>query len=653
MSSASKVVAVAALLAILAAAFWFANSERAPDLPTAEAAESESKPAADLALPDAVTAPERESVAPQAPPATTKPAPNDASLSVSKDKPSTDLIARVRARFVDPAGQPWDRVSFSDASDGDPSTTAGPDGRAELVFEHLRGERDQNIQFVASREGCATRAMRGTLVPGQLLDLGEVVIERECRIQGLVHDNKDKGLADITVGLALVDIRESNMARLRRHGSSVFDRSIVAKSDERGHFDLRGIPAGSWRLWGKGDARGYGVSEPFELHAGEQKLDLDFEVPALLATDSIQGIVLDPAGQGVPGANLSISYTSDHESGTSGENARPDGTFEILIQLDLLNDLVASDKDHRWGDAALRDVPPGARGLVLQLQDPSAQPKAKLRIHGPGNEPVREAKVESRAGKPNSYTSNFVATKELDPGTYEFQVPLASFGMAVSAQGYLGSELIKFDPASFPAETEVALALAPVLRGRVRADGKAIEGAVIEAKREHKRGTLTFNGFPCLMAPHEQVHTKSAADGSFSLPLESQEAVYLRCTALGFASTVVGPFDVGGSPAPIDIELNAGGAIEGRVRGKDGNPVVGAIVGVTCGDGHPRTMRSGHDGVFRFEGLSTRGWIVIERDIEFRTDYTNTNSNDEESHVDWSCEVTAGRTTYRDLVLDH
>ncbi|HTF86993.1 MAG TPA: hypothetical protein VK843_01195 [Planctomycetota bacterium] len=653
MSSATKVVAVGAMLAILAAAFWFANSEQAPDLPTAEAAEPDSKPAAQPALPDAVTAPERESVTPEATPDATKPAANEAPSPTSKDKPSTDLTARVRARFVDTAGQPWDRVSFRDASDGDPSTTGGPDGRAELVFEHLGGERDQNIQFVATREGCATRAMRGTLVPGQVLDLGEVVLERECRIQGLVHDDKGKGLPDITVGLALVDIRENNAGRLRRHGSSVFDRSIVAKSDERGHFDLRGIPAGPWRLWGKGDARGYGVSEAFELHAGEQKLDADFEVPALLATDSIQGIVLDPSGQGVPGANLSISYSTDHESGTSGETARPDGTFEILIQLDVVNDLVASDKDHRWGDASLRDIPPGARGLVLQLLDPSAQPKAKMRIHGPGNEPVREAKVQSRAGRPNSYTSNFVATKELEPGIYEFQVPLASFGMAVSAQGYLDSELIKFDPASFPAETEVALALAPVLRGRVRADGKAIEGAVIEAKREHKRGTLTFNGFPCLMSPHEQVHTKSAADGSFSLALESEEAVYLRCTAAGFAATVVGPFDVGGSPAPVDIELNAGGTIEGRVRGKDGNPVVGAIVGVTCGDGHPRTMRSGHDGVFRFEGLSTRAWVVMESEIEFRTDYTNTNSNDEESHVDWSVEVNAGRTTYHDLVLDH
>ena len=215
--------------------------------------------------------------------------------------------------------------------------------------------------------------------------------------------------------------------------------------------------------------------------------------------------------------------------------------------------------------------------------------------------------------------------------------------------------MIKFDPANFPAETEVRLALAPVLRGRVTANGVPLGGANIESKRALQANSdLTFNGFPCVMAPHTQVQATAAADGSFSLMLQAEKSVYLRCSAPGFAASIFGPIQVDSAPALIEIELNVGGAIEGHVRAEDGTTVVDAIVGVTCGDGHPRTMRSGHDGVFRFEGLTTtRPWLVLEREAEFRTDVTSTSSSDKEAHIDWSCEVTVGRTTYHDLQLNH
>ena len=101
---------------------------------------------------------------------------------------------------------------------------------------------------------------------------------------------------------------------------------------------------------------------------------------------------------------------------------------------------------------------------------------------------------------------------------------------------------------------------------------------------------------------------------------------------------------------PIEIELTLGGAIEGRARAKDGTPVVGAIVGISCGDGHPRTMLAGHDGVFRFEGLSVGPWLVMQCDEEIG-DSTSVGSNSKHPKIDWSCTVSAGRTTYFDLTL--
>jgi hypothetical protein len=100
----------------------------------------------------------------------------------------------------------------------------------------------------------------------------------------------------------------------------------------------------------------------------------------------------------------------------------------------------------------------------------------------------------------------------------------------------------------------------------------------------------------------------------------------------------------------MEIALQVGGAIEGRALAQDGTPVEGAIVGITCGDGYPRTMRSGLGGVFRFEGLSVGRWLVLERPVEL-TDSTSTSFQRKPQHIEWSCDVNAGKTTHFDLIL--
>ena len=489
---------------------------------------------------------------------------------------------------------------------------------------------------------------------GQLVDLGELVLEPECRIQGMVHDENGAGLADVKIGIATTMYQSKDLDQLRRSGVSDGDDLIVTRSDARGFFDLRGLSPGKWLVWGKGESRGNGASEPIELKSGELKSGVDFLVPAFLAVDSIRGRVLDPAGAGAADVRVASTFLTQFGSGSGEVETKQDGTFEIQVMQDAPYELVANDKQHGNRSAPMRNVMPGARDVVLQLLDASSMPTARLRVRGPENEPVGSLKFDMRIRNgSSSYMGSLLTSRELEPGLHEFEVPLKPFGLIVSSQGYLASERIELDPATLAKETLVLLERAPILRGRVIADGKPLGGALVGAQRAVAKGkSYFFNDFPALMMQDSGASATCAADGSFELSLDSKQSAYLRCTAPGFAATVAGPFSIDNTKGPIEIRLDVGGTIQGRVLAKDGSLVVGAIVGVTCGDAHPRTMRSGSDGAFRFEGLSAGHWLVQERKEEFRTDETSSRTGPKEQHISWSCEVVAGRTTYYDLQLD-
>jgi RNA polymerase sigma factor (sigma-70 family) len=650
MGSALKLSFAAAALAVVGAGMWMVRESPVAEPLAGEApvALEDPRPAPQRAEPVRGEAPSMELRAPVAGSSATGAA--AAPAPVDPEAPPVTPTGTVKARFVDSAGNPWERVSFRRASEPEPAAVSGPDGRVALELPAAGGGFDSLTQLVASRPGCALRTLRAAIPPGGTVDLGELVLEREARIRGVVRNEQGQGLAEVQVGLSPLDHQEQNAGRLRRQGSHLFDHSILTRSKAGGVFELAGVPAGAWRLWGQSEEGAYGVSEPFEVLAGEEELDADFVVPALRETDVLTGVVLDPSGVPVAGAEVMLSYEVEHESGTTGATTDAQGKFQFLLMLETPSDLVANDPDRRWGEAAVRGVPPGARDIVLQLGDPASQPKSRLRVSGPQGEAVSKLELHSRAGRPNSYSDTHVPTTELEPGVHEFSVPMASFGLEVIAEGYIASPLIPFDPAALPDEVLVRLEAAPVIVGLVRAKGLALAGAVVEAQRAVDY-RLTLNGFPCRMSNSADAEATSGQDGQFRLSLESRQPVYLRCTAAGHAPTIVGPIRVDVGPAPVTIDLGPGGSIEGRVLGADGSGVAGVIVGITNGDGHPRTLRSGHDGKFRFDTLAEGSWLVLECEQEFRTDHTMLNSTDGRQDIEWSCEVQAGRTTYHDLVL--
>jgi len=666
MGAVSKIVVAAAAVAIASVAVWFALDRGEPVVQTAEAATTRSQTGGELVEPLADAAAGRETRAnePGSSALETVPAPTSVVTSL------TEVGVGVRVRFVDASGLPRDGVSFrvnpedfwaiSDKSKS--STISDAAGHAQLSFAIPQTLRDPNLEFVASRAGCATLTLHATLVHGVVVDLGEVVLDREAHLQGLVHDAQGIGLAEASVGLTSEDLGDRGPGDLRRFGPREQGTLMLTRSDASGRFELRGVPAGEWRLWGHREGLGFGVSETLVVKAGDERVGVDLEVPALLSTDTVTGLVLDPEGKPAAEVQVAFHWSTPGASGFNSSLSKEDGSFEVLLNAEVPGMLSADDTKQRWASATRDDVAPGARGIVLRLaslgiSQAEASRLARLRVLGPMNEPVSGVKItlleQQRHG---GFLGNQLTPREIEAGLFEFALPGAAFELKVSAQGYVDGALdnqgMPMEPERVPAELSITLELAPLLPVRVTSAGIPVASALVEAMSEIPQGkSILCNGFPCVLDPRVQASAITGLDGICTIALQGDAPVYLRCAAPGFAATTIGPIRVESAAVPIEIELKLGGAIEGRVLSKDGTPVVGTIVGATCGDGHPLTMLSGLDGAFRFEGLSVSKWLVIEREEQI-TGMPTTETSFREQRIDWSCEVHSGRTTRFDLILD-
>lgn len=163
------------------------------------------------------------------------------------------------------------------------------------------------------------------------------------------------------------------------------------------------------------------------------------------------------------------------------------------------------------------------------------------------------------------------------PGTYR---------VFVEAHGYAVWQVADVTVAAGGAtiELDVALERGTALRGRV-VDAKTrgpIEGAVILSETDAPSQILP------LACDEEWMQgwlalARSGPDGRFELPALSAGKHMLRATRAGFGASWTKRIDlsagaVPGEPNEIEIALDAGGTIFGRVAQSDGRPSPGAIV---------------------------------------------------------------------------
>jgi hypothetical protein len=245
------------------------------------------------------------------------------------------------------------------------------------------------------------------------------------------------------------------------------------------------------------------------------------------------------------------------------------------------------------------------------------------------------------------------------PGEAVFQIPLQRFVVWVETRGFQRAELGPFDPETAPRELTCTLVPRPGVRGRVVADGRPVAGAEIELHSlTDAQQFVRRNGFATRLLPRPSDSATSAADGGFELDFDYAAEYAILCDAPGFATRelALGRLERAAGRAEVEVALDRGGAIEGRVLVPDGENPAGVIVAFDRHDGRARTLRADKAGRYRLERLTPGAWYVVRGAKELLADEDEQQfSFSPKGGFDFpvSCIVTAGETTVFDLDLRH
>lgn len=595
--------------------------------------------------------------------------------AVQKDEPQPTAPAAdserngaIDARFVDERGLPRSGVRFAVCEESalpksvwptrPPPAISGIDGRARLEVpipkSRLRARAgddgtlvsEWSFRFTASSSGCATVERTATVRIGEIVHLGDVVLGPGIRIHGRVVDERGSGLVGATVGVAGTEISEDE-GRTRRHGSDAFLHAPTITSSDDGLFVLDGVAIGDWRLWGKADGTRYAWTAPITVTADRDMFGVELVLSPMLATDRIEGRVVDPLGNPVADASLFYIAHAGSRTTATGLGADDQGRFALVIAYDdSIYDFTATHVPQQFAQATVTDVRPGTLDLVVRLLEKQFLDVRVLDADGRAVEGVT-FDVSSRG-----YSRGARAELSTD-GRYRVEIPDDTIELEVSATGWRTERRGPLDPRTMARSLEIVLRRAPVVRGRVVADGRAIAGAHVEARQHYPDGSLTVAGFRCVMSSWDSGKATTDADGRYELVCDLDGAFWIRVDAKDWVPGELGPIDVArlGADVNFDVALTKGGAIEGHVLLPDARDAEGTIVAINHGDGLPRTSRAGPNGLFRFDGLSPGRWQVLPRESEIDPHSTRYSSTDDVVPIEWSCEVVAGSTTRYDLDL--
>ncbi|MEQ1892876.1 MAG: sigma-70 family RNA polymerase sigma factor [Planctomycetota bacterium] len=570
--------------------------------------------------------------------------PERTSLGDSSGAEALPDVAHVRTRVLDPAGRPiasarlWSRVggllgdefvAVSDAA-----------GTCQLELELASRER---LRFELRAHGFATMRTEAEVAPGAAVELGELVLQFGGSVSGRVLDDageplqgadvwtfdQDQPLDELGEVLAFVHPRPNDLCTM---------------SDARGEFRLDGVPAGWARVAARTSGRMPEVSGAIDVRAGHLAEGVTLTLHPIDRERIFAGRVVTPSGE--PAVGVSVRYHMRSRTNTSSGSVPSDaeGRFQLPARKGGEWRVFACDDAQRFNGSALAEARTGDSEVVLALRPRRPQ---MLLVRDEEGALIVGAGAWVRG--PDA-TSLCYGAKRLGDGTLEIVPPTDEFGLDVHAEGFERVALERLMPGGVPGE--VVLRRAPSLTGRVLVRGEPLAGATLEAFPAALHA-IEHDGFPVHLEPRSIGRATSAADGSFTLPLTFRGELWLRASAPGLAPAELGPLSAtGGSLRGLELVLDEGGALEGRVRLRRGSPA-GVIVGVSCGDGSAHSVRADAEGRYRFEGLRAGSWHVRRLETELSPDGHSTSEDHDESprEIPSDCVVLTGRTTWFDLDL--
>jgi hypothetical protein len=239
------------------------------------------------------------------------------------------------------------------------------------------------------------------------------------------------------------------------------------------------------------------------------------------------------------------------------------------------------------------------------------------------------------------------------PGENRVACPGEEFRLEVEAPGHRPAMDGPFASGALPAHLDVVLERSPRVRGRVVAGGAPLARASVELRYYDERGSMTVAGLRCVSSPFVDSQATSDVDGRFELVLVEDRSFLVRASHADWAVGETVPY----APSAVartegfsvEVELTAGGTIEGSLHSASGERVDGRFVVVHHGDGAPRCTRTDRDGRYRFDRLAPGAWLVLVREEELDPNSTSYGGYRGDAPLEWSCTVEPDRTTRFDL----
>jgi protocatechuate 3,4-dioxygenase beta subunit len=555
----------------------------------------------------------------------------------------------VRMRFVDPSGAPVARVRLQFRGQAETSALSDRLGFAE-VWSRTRGLRRR---LIYEHPGFAPGEMPANLKPGHLAELGDIVLTPAGVIAVCVQDPRGVPIEGAWVEAfskhELGNSRRLEGDRLQKTVYSWGGHTTQQVTDASGRLLVKGVAAGTTRLWAGIKGRLAAYTPPIEIRAGMQSEDVVITLEEFDPSLFIFGQVVDPSGVGFPNARVKSTYSSGGGSSSSIFSADREGRFMLAYYPKAPRNLHAQDQANRYGGASAQGVEGGA-DIVLRLTEPQ-----HLLLNVTSESGGGELEGLTVWGYNAEHTSVLVRSDELTPqgGTLRVPIPGQPFLLEVSAEGHDRSQLGPYDPLTVPRELHVALRPLPGVRGIVSANGAPLPGAKVELYAL-ARGRSLHNGYPVRVQRSPWAHGTTDAEGSFALTLRRKGEFFLRASADGLAPTELGPLalDPERGLGGLTVELTGGGAIEGIVSGE--TQIAGHIVALSRGDAHARTTRTDGEGLYRFEHLIPGRWQVELADEEISphsSSWSNDSAAFSESDLKTNCDVLEGQTTHHDISL--
>lgn len=587
----------------------------------------------------------------------------------ARDEKGSASLTTWRGRVVDRKGAPIEGAEIRLVEPGERIRGVAPErtiasvftdaeGRFELVGSTRNGEgfeRRYRYPRVLAKGYATTRLERFGLESRAVED---IVLVEATTLRGRVIDQHGAPVADSSV---IVEKPSGIMHDWRNDGPHEYYVLDATRSDHDGRFVLTGVPTDWVNVYADADQGLFFRNESVPVMGDDSVDALELRVQRLGDENQLIVEVRDAEGRSMANATIRQLVTRTLEQGnrfTSGRDVRSDSSGRFV-------GYALGEEEHRFelldrgvAIAWTETVSVGAKPVTLV-----APPRVESRVIVSDVDQLRRLAVQVTL----HFNARFHEERQIVERVgdeWPFTAPMGSFRLTVKSAGFLTEELGPFESTAVPPRIEVSLRRAGGVRGVVRDEKGPVAGAWVTFERSTS-GNAKLDGLVVLYqpmvwgdeprgAPQAPVHDSAFTDesGRFEIyPSFTGEAL-LRVDAEGHVTHTTGPIvvDPHGPDVLQDVDLVAGGAIEGRVELGEGASPAGLLVIASRGHNEIYEATVDGEGRYRLDDLPLGDYEVAVREVRD----TDLSSSHGESHVrDVRATVVSGSVACCDLEFEN